>query len=327
VLIGNGASIAVSSRYSYGSLYEKAKSLQLLDEATAQVFDDFSSTDFEAVLRYFASASRVLAAYRYKHTNKARRILARRANVVRKALDEVIRQVHVAWTELEGSVLTSLFDALHSHSTVFTLNYDLMNYWALMNDAGRFKDLLLNSRFKPKEAYRLLDELPDRLTLFYLHGGLHLYTDEEGVVRKRNSSIEDGLLKLLRRLDVSKESPLIVAGATGQEKLATIQASPYLQFAFEQLRRHPKPLVVVGASLNSESDSHVLHALQIQVKNLRSSGDCKIAVGIYKGTLSDAAVRAQKARLQLDLKCDSVAFFDSSTHPLCDPGNCVDVEE
>lgn len=51
LLLGNGASIAVSGRFAYSSLMEHAKKHGLMDYNVKKLFSFFKTDDFELVLR------------------------------------------------------------------------------------------------------------------------------------------------------------------------------------------------------------------------------------------------------------------------------------
>ena len=59
ILLGNGASIAVSPRFAYGSLLEHAQQNGLLTEDVGRLFDFFDTQDFELILRLVWQASNV----------------------------------------------------------------------------------------------------------------------------------------------------------------------------------------------------------------------------------------------------------------------------
>lgn len=59
VILGNGASIAVSPSFGYGSLLEHAQRAGLLANDVQQLFHFFGTSDFELILRLVWQASNV----------------------------------------------------------------------------------------------------------------------------------------------------------------------------------------------------------------------------------------------------------------------------
>ncbi len=51
LIIGNGASIALHSKFGFSSLKEEAEKLSLLNEDISKLFTEFNTCDFELILR------------------------------------------------------------------------------------------------------------------------------------------------------------------------------------------------------------------------------------------------------------------------------------
>lgn len=56
IIIGNGASIAVSDNFKYDSLCKKAHELGLVDNRLQQIFSGFKTNDFETILHKLLQA-------------------------------------------------------------------------------------------------------------------------------------------------------------------------------------------------------------------------------------------------------------------------------
>lgn len=67
LLLGNGASMAVSTKFGYESLYKKAADLGHLTEPVQAVFESFDVEDFELVLRRLWQAKLVNKALNIEH--------------------------------------------------------------------------------------------------------------------------------------------------------------------------------------------------------------------------------------------------------------------
>ncbi|URK95660.1 DUF4917 family protein [Pseudomonas sp. BYT-1] len=89
ILLGNGASIALSPRFAYGSLLEHAQQNGLITKDVDRLFEFFDTQDFELILRLVWQASNV---------NKSLQIPDDRTHAVylrvRDCLIEAVRAVH-----------------------------------------------------------------------------------------------------------------------------------------------------------------------------------------------------------------------------------------
>ena len=96
LIMGNGASIGISDRFNYPSLYQAAQDGNFLTGATRAVFTSFGSTDFELVLRRLWQATLV---------NKALQIGNKRVDQayaeVRKSLISTVHAIHPAYDEVK----------------------------------------------------------------------------------------------------------------------------------------------------------------------------------------------------------------------------------
>ena len=89
ILLGNGASIAVSPSFSYGSLLDHAQNRGLLAADVHRLFHFFGTSDFELILRLVWQASNVNRALQIPDNS------TRQAYVnVRECLIQAVRDVH-----------------------------------------------------------------------------------------------------------------------------------------------------------------------------------------------------------------------------------------
>lgn len=303
LLIGNGVSINIWSSFAYPRLLERSQ----LNSAARRLFQDFGTTNFEVVLEALWHAERTLDAL--DRSSIAVRTLYEH---VQARLVEAVHCVHVPWKRLPPTTLDQVASVLTSHRRVFTLNYDLLTYWAAMReDASRIKDFFwgYGHTFDINDA-----ELLDGCTgLHFLHGGVHLWRDATtGRTGKWTARSGGGLLSTLGSNFHAKPNrhPLFVSEGTSVQKMAVIRRSDYLTFALQTLIEDRSNTVIFGASFGPQDD-HVVQAL--------SSGRKRhIAVSIRPGTRKQTF--AAMARYQERLAEHELIFFDSTTHPLGDPG-------
>ena len=167
LLIGNGLSINIWSKFAYSELRTHAH----LNTAAAQLFSDLETVNFEEVLESLWHAERVSAAL-----SQDRGTVNDLYSHVRLELVEAIQRVHVQWSRLPSEHLRRIATVLDQHRWVFTLNYDLLTYWALMNNLSSTEmvELPLEQSIQPCR-YGAPFGFRDRTPV--LHGGIHLWQD------------------------------------------------------------------------------------------------------------------------------------------------------
>lgn len=304
LLLGNGASVAVWPTFSYGSLFQMATSGHIsnpLTDADAQLFDHLESVNFEQVLGALALSKRVNESFQIG-TSEVETAYER----VKTALIESIHYVHIPWNRISQSSLLAIRNTLKGYSVVFSLNYDLLAYWAVMAEQPfkDFKDYFWTGTFDIANT-----EVWGKSTrMLWVHGGLHLYRDLWGQTFKQTA--EGPGANLLERFGSGTDiTPLFVTEGSHQDKLQSIMRSDYLSFAFHELAEHDGPLVVFGCSLDDE-DKHIVDAINRRQRT--------IAFSLAPG--DEESVRAKKALILSRLSRPEVFFFDASTHGLGDPG-------
>lgn len=303
LLIGNGMSINTWHKFAYPELRDHV----VLELAAAQLFTDLNTSNFEEVLEGLWHAERVLTAM--KENSEGVHALYEH---VRQELVEAIQTVHVRWGSLPMENLKQIAKVLDRHDLAFTLNYDLLTYWALMYNQGTTEilDFFWNNPFEPSDT-----EIRSTTAtgLLFLHGGIHLWHDAvTGETGKWTNQQQGGLLAQLDAALAANPNrqPLIVTEGRHAEKLRAIRRSDYLSFAYRRLSENRDATVVFGASFGPQ-DEHI-------VKALRAGGRRNIAISILPGT-EDNMITAM-AEYQAKLPDQDLVFFKSTTHPLGDPG-------
>lgn len=300
LLVGNGLSINIWNSFSYDRLLEQAN----LNDAARQLFGDFGTANFEVVLEALWHAERTLAALGQSTT-----MVNSLYRHVQHQLVAAVRRVHVPWEALTGDALSQIAVALSAHRMVFTLNYDLLTYWAVMagNKPGNFGDFFWSHH----NTFSLADcgLSPARTGLLYLHGGVHLWQDSAtGYTGKWTRHSGGRLLPdLASTFDkVPNRRPLFVSEGTSAQKMAVIRRSDYLSFARRCLIDNGDNTVIFGASFGPQ-DAHVIEAMNAGPKR-------KFAISVWPGT--GAQNVAAMARYRSRLPRHDLRFFDSRTHPL-----------
>ena len=307
ILIGNGASRTVWEAFKYDSLFDVARSKAVknrLSSKDEELFAKLGKTrNFEAVLGALITAGTVCNVL-----DLSTEEIRERYHSIRLALIDAVHRVHVPWSVIPESALNRIREALLGYPFVFSTNYDLLVYWAIMQRHGDgFKDFFWDTLFDVANT-----EIWDTCTkVVYLHGALHLYYSAEGGTYKEQAAEFSNLLDQFgRRPDAV---PLCITEGTARQKLAAIARSDYLSFALQQFGSEDGPMVVFGHSLG-KTDEHLTDILARRRKQV-------IAVGIYPS--SDDQVVKDKAHFISLLPNATVLFFDSITHPLGDPSLLV----
>ncbi|EGB7237344.1 DUF4917 family protein [Salmonella enterica] len=307
ILLGNGASIAVSSRFAYGSLFERVKQRESLAEDARRLFDFFETEDFELILRIVWQASNV---------NKSLRIEDARTHAayvsIRECLIQTVRDVHPEHHDVSGQV-PYIYDFLKRFDTVISLNYDLIVYWTMLYgldipDRHTFKDCFLGGGVFAEDWQRLRAAYGDEQSstlVFYPHGSLVLCrnrVEQERKIHIRGAGLLDSILESWQSEEVV---PLFVSEGTYRQKVNAIQNSFYLSTVYrEVLAESRENLVILGWGMG-EHDVHLL-------KRMAGSGIRRVAVSVFRRDQAycNRANLLIKDNLGQDVQ---VEFFDSES--------------
>lgn len=309
LLLGNGFSQNIWKRFGYASLYETARSNEVtpnLDQADQGLFDKFDTRNFELVLTALSVGRRVNTALEHQTD-----YLDNRYDSIRKALIAAVHYVHVPWIKVPEETLKAIAGALALHESVYSTNYDLLAYWAIMAQPASFKDYFWAG---PEFDISNTEVWGKCTKMHYLHGGLHLYRRPDGQTLKRPALEDENLLDLFGQ-PFHNAVPLFVSEGTASQKRVSIYRSEYLSFAFSQFSQDAGPMVVFGHSL-SANDDHIVKALQ-------AHGSRALAVSLLPGP--DTVKR--KAEIVARLPKADILFFDATTHPLGSADLSIEEEE
>lgn len=302
LLLGNGFSINIWSRFGYGTLFEVARREDIdhqLNEQTLALFEHVGSTNFEDVLRILYHAKLVDEQF---GSPQDAEITALYENA-KKALGSAINFAHIPPAIAN---VTKINARLRDYKNVFTTNYDLISYWAIMDsDTWRFKDYFWGEGgcFDSSD----IDVPANRTKLHYLHGAIHLVELPNGKTKKLTAN---GLNRLSELFDLNhpEQFPLFITEGSSKWKLLRIKRNDYLRFCYEKLARSEDGVVIIGHSLHEDYDQHIIDALL-------QSDSSKVAIGVWPHQDGEDIV-ALKSRLIVELKGKELYFFNSESHPL-----------
>lgn len=265
ILIGNGSSMAFWDDFGYDSLYEQARAASPSYSLTPEdlsLFEVLKTKNFENVLAAVKTGRTVLQAL-----SRDAEFLAGRYDSVQGALFEAVHAVHVPWgtTSAFEEKLSRIRNELVSYRWVYSLNYDLIIYWALMTQPGARGSVDFfwhgDLTFDPSDTLPPAGRTNDTRVL-YLHGRIHLRRHVGGSTFKARAG-EQNLLDQFSTTYAGDITPLLVSEGDPDDKFAAILRSDYLEFGYRSLGGHEGHLVIFGCSLRDE-DAHLRRAINEQ---------------------------------------------------------------
>ena len=318
LLLGNGFSIACDTRFGYTSLLTKAKSFNAFSKARRlpKVFTKMDTEDFEQVIKILEEASNVSKIYSWCSFNAFKMI--RDAKALKKILIETIANTHPAnIKEIDNSKFVSCRDFLEHFlrdkekggGEIYTLNYDLLLYWARVHKRPYLgHDGFGGGRGKPL-IWKNINDINDQ-TFHYLHGALHLSYDGAELHKHRwipGSPLREQVLEKIS----SNKFPLFVAEGKSEQKLLKIQRDEYLRNSYDNFAQNMKQpndtLFIFGHSLE-DKDKHILDC--IAKGTIR-----RVYVDLFGNPNSESYKKkwALAKKLDASRKLLKVKFFKSET--------------
>jgi hypothetical protein len=261
LLLGNGFSI---KHFSYETLL--AASGIAAGSALRSVFDALKTVDFEKVVRGLENASVVEAAY--GHVARATE-LSDDAQKVREALVQAVNATHPAHREDLDYKSSAAF--LRNFTAVFSLNYDLLLYWAMLEEAKLGDGFGLGMQVG---RFRGPFREDAHCSVYNLHGGLHLFADGDGDIIKAVHTRDGVIATITETIERKKRLPVYVAEGTSRQKMQKIESIAYLRHCYAKLRDNAATVFVYGHSAD-ENDAHVYRAIF-------ESGAKHVYFGIHK---------------------------------------------
>jgi hypothetical protein len=314
ILIGNGASIAISDNFSYKKIFELIEKINTKKtNEIKNIFSGFKSDDFEFMQRKLLHAHYVNRKLDIQDNKK----IENSYKLIRKLLILAIRKIHPQHHEIKDK-LTSLYEFIKYFKIIVSLNYDLLIYWAVMKGKDTegyiIKDCFgTGIEFDPdwpkyKEAIK--NEMYSKL-VFYLHGNIALAHDKNENEIKINSEGNNLLDNILKKWNNDNYTPLFVSEGTAEQKKQAIKRSPYLRTIFDEvLQNLPNNYLTIYGFNFSDQDLYILDQI---AKNKNKI--VKVAVSVYKDGKEAAYFSRVKEKLEkhLNITDNNIDFFDSTT--------------
>ena len=258
ILLGNGFSRALRNDiFAYDALFQRADFSQLSANAR-QAFSIVNTTDFEIVMRALRLVARLIPLYR--NDSDLVRILMADADGLREVLVQAIAQNHPEGPfEITDEQYRACRSFLSNFSTTYTLNYDLLLYWAIMHTE-------VPPAIKSDDGFRTPEDVAagyvtwdventDKQNIFYLHGALHVFDAEYELKKYTWINVGIRLIEQIRTALQENLYPLIVAEGESQEKMSKILHSMYLSRGYRSFAKIEHNLFTYGVSFGA-NDQH-----------------------------------------------------------------------
>jgi len=261
VLLGNGFSIDWNSDiFRYEALVDRADFSSLSVDAQ-KLFGLLNTKDFEVVIealrnasalsKFYATTDPVISERFAKDAEKLKGILA--ATIAKNHPDQP-NDIKKSEYEFSRRFLTNF-------SGIYTLNYDLLLYWALMHKEGG-GDIKCDDGFRNSEDdsadYVVWDNGDSHAqNIHYVHGALHLF--DAGTELQKFTWTKTGI-RLIDQVRSALDAglfPLFVAEGSSDEKITRINHSGYLHKARRSFSGISGSLFIHGHSL-ADSDDHII---------------------------------------------------------------------
>jgi hypothetical protein len=219
----------------------------------------------------FRESHKLLRAYNQDRYPKLAAKLKEEADSIRDALATAVAASH---PERPSDIPPRAYKAcrrfLSNFDCIYTLNYDLLLYWAMMQDEidpqVSSDDGFRTPEDGPAEYVSWKVENSNSQTLFYLHGALHIFDAGHEIQKYTWCNTGIPLIKQIREALDANKFPVFVSEGTWKEKMARIQHSNMLGRAYRSFANTKSTLFIHGHSL-AENDEHILHLIDIGKMN------------------------------------------------------------
>lgn len=300
MLLGNGFSIGISSKFRYDSLLNQVDALGIAMYPHARsLFSDtkIGTSNFEEVLKVIYHSYLVnfynLDAIRQLYFN------------VQRSLIEAVQSSHVSFSEVP---VTKIAKILQNYDEIYTTNYDLIPYWSMVDVSfSGFCDFFWHEGCEFNLAN--VEVWGGKAPIYYLHGAVHLKSSPEGIVYKVTATGSNSLSDVIGSPGMGN-TPLFISEGNSDIKLRKIRSNHYLNFCYDSLLKCKNNVVIFGHGLDKEYDEHVLKAL-------KASSSKRIAISIYSGLgFEEKLAFASNITAYFAGTDKELYFFESNTHPL-----------
>ena len=188
----------------------------------------------------------------------------------KKLREQVCEEISAEHSEkhiLEDAI-QALSIRLKDFDAIFTLNYDLLLYWAvqLYNENLQVQERL-NDGFGGSRDYGYYwGPFAQNQNIFYLHGGLHIFAAADGAYKLFHTGATDILTQFTSAIS-EKKFPLFVSEGFYSQKSNKISENNYLKYGLDilsgkrnKVKQECYSLFIFGTDLK-ENDRHLTDAI------------------------------------------------------------------
>lgn len=332
LMLGNGFSMACfRDIFSYKSLFERANFKS--NARLRKVFKDIKTTDFEHVIRMLNNAS--LFSHRYFDESSDGVVSMKNdADQLKNILVQTLTENHPLFPSKVANerftncrkFLSYFLSKENKGGKVYTLNYDLLLYWAGMHKSDDssvnfdFNDGFGRSRdFDYDYVVWKGEDADPYQRIHYLHGALHLFDSGDEILKYTWIDTGERLLDQTKSAIEDEKFPIFVAEGEFKMKLRKIKHNAYLYRCYksfsEQMKKQGDVLFIYGHSLD-KNDNHIIKKIE-QGKigkiyiSLYGDSHSKDNAGIIRGA------EEMKSRRRSDIPLH-VQFFDAASAEVWD---------
>ena len=195
---------------------------------------------------------------------------------------------------------------LSRFSKIFSVNFDLLMYWARNKDNLAPDGYHTDDGFRPPRPWKGYGTDQD---VFFLHGGLHIYDTSTNIEKHVYAEEGETIIDQVRRNLALNRFPLFVSEPSFERKEAKIKHNPYLDYCFQALRACSGVLFVYGHSVD-EKDKHIF-------QQIKRSGISRVFVSLHGDVNSESNQRTQaNSRAFMQRAGLAVDFFHAESVPI-----------
>jgi hypothetical protein len=305
VLLGNGFSRAWRDKlFRYETLYHEA-TFDGREDAIHQVFAVLETQDFEKVTSRLRASRDILRLY----TDDARLVaqLECDAQLIKDGLLKAIANTHPSRpTEVTEKEFRRARAFLARFRSIYTVNYDLLMYWARKQNDLPPDDWRTDDGFRAEQLWVGPDTDQE---IFFLHGALHLYETQDGVKKHSFSDTGQPIIDTVQENLRENVFPLFVSEPTSEAKLSRINKNPYLSYCLRQLAKESGCIFIFGHGF-SEVDRHIFSAI-----DHRDVDHVFVSVFGDPNNKDNRRIRGN-ATAYLQTEARRVSFVDAETVPI-----------
>ena len=315
LLLGNGFSMAYDSAiFSYNALHNFIQNSHDPDIET--ILGVIETKNFEVIMQQLDTCAALVDAFgadpalRQRIEGAGARLKRRLLNAVQALHPEHVFKVPQKRSEVCAAFLKTFLD---TDGCLYSTNYDLLLYWALMrNSVVRHVDGFgreLENPDDPPDDY-IWSELVwgkhrDDQNVFYLHGALPFFDAGVAVIKEEYDEYNYLLQKISARME-SAEYPIFVTAGDGRQKLTHIMHNHYLAHSYESLCAVEGSLVTFGFNFG-EYDEHIIDAINRAARQKPPVKLWSVYIGVYSGD-----DRRHIEQVKHKFKC-KVHIYDTNT--------------